>query len=388
MKLKRIAAFLTACCVGVMNVPFTVTSSSNQLFINAEEANADENVGNILSYEKYDNYIAITGCDESATSVDIPVEIEGLPVTEIGYSAFSDSTGLANITIPDSVTFIGSDAFSGCTSFESIEVTDNNGYYSGMDGVLFDKNVTEIIKYPDGNKNTAYTILDSVTEICEGAFSGCANLVNVTIPGYVTSIGEDAFYGCMSLESVTIPDSVTVIGDEAFLGCTSLASVTIPDSVPEIGYSTFSGCTNLDSVTILNPDCEIDDDSSTISNGQDENYNYYYNGVIRGYDNSTAQTYAENNGYTFESLGAAPETTEPKTTEPDTTESDTTELIPLNPTLPNLIALNPTLLNLIPPSPKRPSLTRPNPQRPRSVTSPATTTSMRAMRPTSCNMRS
>ena len=42
MKLKRMAAFLTACCVGVMNVPFTVASFPNQLFANAEETISED----------------------------------------------------------------------------------------------------------------------------------------------------------------------------------------------------------------------------------------------------------------------------------------------------------------------------------------------------------
>ena len=92
----------------------------------------------------------------------------------------------------------------------------------------------------------------SLKKIEDSAFSGCSNLIIVTIPDSVTSIGKEAFYDCSDLQSVTIPDSVTTIGESAFEGCSSLtsASITIPDSVTAIGESAFNGCSKLIIVTI------------------------------------------------------------------------------------------------------------------------------------------
>lgn len=128
---------------------------------------------------------------------------------------------------------------------------------------------------------------------------------DVVIPDSVTSIGSSAFGWCKNLTSVTIPDSVTYTGISAFERCKNLTSVIIPDSVTYIDNGAFSDCSNLESITILNPECEIYDYDSTISNGYMDVY--YFNGTIYGYENSTAQAYAEKYNCKFVALDSAPE---------------------------------------------------------------------------------
>ncbi len=199
--------------------------------------------------ENQDGSVTVTDYTGNGGDVVIPSEIDGKPVTSIGKRAFKDCTGLTSVTIPDSVTSIGDDAFSDCTGLTVISVDKNNESYTSEDGVLFDKNKTTLMTYPQGKKG-AYTIPDSVTSIGKRAFSDCAGLTDVTIPDSVTSIGDGAFVDCIELKNVTIPDSVTSIGEEVFFGCTGLTSVTIPDSVTDIGSSAFYGCTGLTSVII------------------------------------------------------------------------------------------------------------------------------------------
>ena len=231
----------------------------------------------IYTYEvDEDAMITITGCNKSANgAITIPSKIDGKPVTRIEDGAFEDCTGLTSvtlgnsvtsigdvafydcsgltsITIPDSVTSIGYYAFEGCTGLKSINVASDNDCFSSNNGVLFNKEKTELIKYPEGKSETSYTIPNSVTSIEDRAFAGCRSLTSITIPDSVTSIGYGTFDGCSGLTSITIPDSVTSIGESAFSFCYSLTSVTLGNSVTSIGESAFYACKSLTSITIPN----------------------------------------------------------------------------------------------------------------------------------------
>ena len=191
--------------------------------------------------------------------VVIPKTIGGYEVKWIGgrYSGaavFQGFTGITSIVIPDSVISIGVSTFSGCTSLAEITVSPDNKNYSSVDGVLFNKDGSELIIYPKGNGRSAYTVPDGVTSISGSAFSGCTSLKEIVIPDSVTTIGSSAFEGCTSLSKVKLSNNLTIIEERTFYDCTSLAEIVIPDSVTEIrsnlDLGAFSGCTSLSKVDL------------------------------------------------------------------------------------------------------------------------------------------
>ena len=183
-------------------------------------------------------YFAFWDCS-SLTSIEIP---EG--VTSIGEYVFCGCTSLKSIEILEGVKNIGDYAFRYCPCLESINVNNNNQNYSSKDGVLFTKDKTKIIRYPEGKEETEYIIPSSVTSIGNGAFEYCKSL-NISIPEGVTSIGCYAFKYCAFLTSIKIPSSVTSIENHAFEECRSLESIEIPDGVTTIGDDAFIGCSSL-----------------------------------------------------------------------------------------------------------------------------------------------
>ena len=154
-------------------------------------------------------------------------------VMSIGSYAFMHSTTLTSVEVPYSVTSIGERAFSWCTSLKSIEVDTRNQYYKSIDGNLYTKDGTTLIRYTSAQETTLFRIPDSVISIGDSAFIGCTYITNIEIPDSVTGVGYMAFYGCTSLKNIRIGNSLTSIGVWAFGGCTSLASINFAGTVDQ-----------------------------------------------------------------------------------------------------------------------------------------------------------
>ena len=220
-------------CSGLtsINIPEGVTSINCWTFegcTNLTSVKIPESVTTIS-----DN--AFYGCS-GLTSINIPNGI-----TSIESSTFAGCSSLTSINIPDSVIYIKSRAFEGCSSLTSINVASNNPMYSSENGILYNKNKTEVIFISDGIEPQLF-IYDNGTK-CYGWVGNKEKCTEVVIPEGVTSIGEYAFYNCSNLASINIPESVTRIKIYAFKNCTNL-DVVIDNSEKnvKVGTEAFEGC--------------------------------------------------------------------------------------------------------------------------------------------------
>ena len=228
-----------------------------------------------------------------ASCVYLGVEFKGnltLPLTleYIGKSAFENSTGFAeltlptslkgidnqafsstkltNITIPANVETIGENPFTGCTSLASIKVDKNNKYYS-------DGGVNAIIEVSTDTIITGTTIIpEGIKTVGNFAFAGCTKIP--TMPNSLVNIGECAFMADANGEpdindiysndsdylvenesqasALSLPTAIKYIGQGAFQLRNDISSVTIPNAVTKIETGTFSGCTQLSTVNLSN----------------------------------------------------------------------------------------------------------------------------------------
>jgi hypothetical protein len=183
-------------------------------------------------------------------------------VTNIGDWAFWACSSLNTVTIPASVTSIGSFAFLDCISlgavyFEGDAPTDGGSIFGNDNGVTVDylpgttgwgttfSGVPTVDETPPC-EFTHVTNSDTVS-ITITAYNGSGEAVAIppNINGYpVTCIGAQAFQND-EVTNVFIPNSIANIGNSAFAGCAGLTSVIIPGSVISIGNYAFSPCMNL-----------------------------------------------------------------------------------------------------------------------------------------------
>ena len=220
---------------------------------------------------------------KNLTNIIIPENIE-----TISGSAFSYCNNLKEIILPNSLKTIGGYAFYNCINLETINIpqevqyisllafnncdkliinlNENNKYFKQIDGIIYNTDETSIVyispsvetlivkktvsgyrNFSNNTKIKKVIFENGITEIYNGEFEKCSNLVSVEISNSITSIGDLAFHGCNNLIDVSIPDSVTTIGEAAFAGCSSLRNIKLPSYLTKISRFMFSGCISLES---------------------------------------------------------------------------------------------------------------------------------------------
>lgn len=183
---------------------------------------------------------------ESLGFVDIPETME-----EIYDDAFAGCKSLISIRIPKSVTFIAPGAFRGCDKLFEIEVDEENEFYTSVNGVLFSKEMDEIVQFPPGyDEEDEYVIPDTVSIIRESAFEGCGKIGRIILPDGLRTISKRAFQNCGGIMGDYELKSVTDMGDNAFCGCVNLQSITLSKDLRKIPQNAFSNCSKLSVVTM------------------------------------------------------------------------------------------------------------------------------------------
>ena len=119
-------------------------------------------------------------------------------------------------------------------------------------GVIYNSDMTKLLAAPSSLYLGAYTIPDTVVEICDGAFFGCQNLYSIDFGKGVQIIGECAFSNCDSLSVVIVPGNVKTVELGAFNYCNELTKVYLLYGVEEIQDIPFYRCEKLSEIYLPN----------------------------------------------------------------------------------------------------------------------------------------
>ena len=159
--------------------------------------------------------------------------ILGDHLEEVGSYAFARCSSLSFMSLPAQTTRLGVSPFHDCTMLLEIEVDPNNPCYSSVDGVLYNKEQTQLIQYPAGLNDDVYRIPDTVQEIAENAGYDAQDLEVLVIPQSVRKIGDMAFAFCDQLRKVEIRVADPAQVEVGIMALFSVAGTARKLSVPK-----------------------------------------------------------------------------------------------------------------------------------------------------------
>ncbi len=211
---------------------------------------------------------------EDCTALNNVTLSEG--VTSIGDYAFSNCAALTAVNFPASLTSLGGDVFYQCRSIMTYSVeSGSKTYCATSDGVLLNKDKSELVLYPAGKVDGEYNVPAGVVVVGSNAFRGCTHLTVLSLGKDVIWFDAGAIAGCSSLTefrvnnentsfavidgvlfdkektdlclypsgkagAYTVPDGVTMIDGYAFAYSQKLTSITFSDSVKTIDEYAFA----------------------------------------------------------------------------------------------------------------------------------------------------
>jgi len=182
-----------SCNLENIEIPSSVTNIGNYAFSGCS-ALTHANMENVQTI----GIGAFTNCSLLAS-----LEL-GNSVTTIGNNALSNCSSIASLSLPQTLTSISISAFEGCSALKNINVDKDNTVYCSLDGTLYSKDLTKLIKYPIAKTGDSYIVPKGVLTIEDKAFANNNNISSIVLPETITSIGGSAFTGGSNFSSLTI----------------------------------------------------------------------------------------------------------------------------------------------------------------------------------------
>lgn len=206
---------------------------------------------------------------------EINVTVVGIKHSYANLYVLKRCINLRTISLPSSIKEIEYGAFDNCSSLTDINVDEDNATYCSVNGILYSKDKTSLIRVPIAKQEA--TINNTTTLICSKAFFK-TNVKDIFIPKSVERIGDYSFTSTSNLTKIqvdsennsfysdgdalltkeqdklvflfggvgfySIPQTVTECQDGALNDNKTVRIIVLPNSLKTT--PDFTGCTNLD----------------------------------------------------------------------------------------------------------------------------------------------
>jgi len=138
-------------------------------------------------------------------------------ITNIGNWAFREARALKTVTIPSTVSYIGGGAF-GASSLQTINLSEDNPYFSLYNGVLYTSDYSELIKVPAMANIVDLTLHENTKIVRNYACTSQSIIQNVYCNENLEQIGQQSFTGCSQLKNIYINDKCKITSWAPFRG--------------------------------------------------------------------------------------------------------------------------------------------------------------------------
>ncbi len=225
MVLFLVCCLLFACCQPAMaekDIEYKTTVENNQVYIEYFKA--------------------------TTSSLIVPQEINGLPVTGVQFGNLEPNTIVKTVSLPKTLKTIDSQMNYGNRALETIVVDKENPYFCVVDGILYTKDMSKLVQCP-AKGITTVVVPNTVKHIGNDGFNECIDLKKVVLPETLETIEDGAFIWSRNLKEVNIPANLTYLGRLAFRD-TGIQRITIPQGITNIPEGLFMDCLNLQQVIL------------------------------------------------------------------------------------------------------------------------------------------
>ena len=278
------------------------------------------------TYEVENGEAIITDVDELISGdVVIPETLGGYPVTTIDDFVFNSVQSIESLYIPKTLVNFGvestnSGSFCYCARIKNYIVDEENPNFISENGIIYNKDKTVLVAYPAGREAVDFVIPATVKSFDRWNGSGARFKTLSFEDGCQLESWGIGFFYFGQIENVIVPsnadleqlrfDSMGLVETYTFEYGEEPKVLPTKIGVHPGGYgaprnwdlsSNFVKIEKdalrlaVETVIIRNPNCEIYDNPDTINKSA----------TIYGYENSTAQTYAEKYNRTFVALDCA-----------------------------------------------------------------------------------